>query len=73
MLDESLIRRKIDDELDNYNDYYEYKTDGICCREEILNLVITRIYSILIIYYKTWVMADIKCALLYRIMVVGKN
>ena len=29
MLDESLIRLKVDDELDNYNDKYEYKFDEI--------------------------------------------
>ena len=28
VLDESLIRLKIDDELDVYNDNYEYKFDG---------------------------------------------
>ena len=43
--------------------------------------MVIRIYGILIIYYKNWVMADvsvvvesdIKCALVYGIMVVGKN
>ena len=43
--------------------------------------MVIRICGILIIYYKIWVMADvsvvvesdIKCALVYRIMVVGKN
>ena len=29
VLDKSLIRLKIDDELDNYNDKYEYKVNGI--------------------------------------------
>ena len=29
VLDESLFRLKSDDELDNYNDKYEYKVNGI--------------------------------------------
>ena len=43
--------------------------------------MVIRISGILIIYYKNWVMADvsvvvesdIKCALVYRNMVIGKN
>ena len=32
VLDESLIRLMIDDELNIYSDYYEYKIDGNCCQ-----------------------------------------
>ena len=38
MLDESLFRLKIDDELNNYNNKYEYKVNGYCCYKEALKL-----------------------------------
>ena len=34
VLDESLIRLMIDDELNIYSDYYKYKIDGNCCQWE---------------------------------------
>ena len=81
MLDESLFRLKIDDKLNVYNNYYEYKVNGNCCQYETLNLVVIRIYGILQINYKMWVLVDIsivirtdiKGAIGYRDVVVGKN
>ena len=32
VLDESLFKLKIDDKVNVYNDYYEYKVDGNCCQ-----------------------------------------
>ena len=72
----------IDDELNNYNDKYEYKVDGNCCQQEILKPCgYQNLWYILIIYYKIWVMAyasivvesDFICALVDRNMVVRKN
>ena len=60
VLDESLIRLMIDDELNIYSDYYEYKVDGNCCQQETLNLVVIKIYGVLKIQYEIWVSGKYK-------------
>ena len=57
-----------------------YKFNGFCRQSETLNLVVFRIYSTLIIYYKIWVMTDVFvvmgsdfiCAMMYRVMVIKR-